>query len=72
MRDGEVRLIERQRGFHIIRLIKREYAGPIKFDAKVQKEIHDKLRIEVFKREKDSIIKELKRRAVIDTNDKVN
>lgn len=72
MRDGEVRIIQRSRGFHVVRLVKRQYAGPIEFDAKVQKEIHDKLRVNVFVREKDSVVKELKRRAVIDTNDKVN
>jgi parvulin-like peptidyl-prolyl isomerase len=72
MRDGDVQLIERGRGFHVVRLVKREYAGPIPFDAKVQKEIHDKLRVNVFTRERDSILKEMKRKAVIDTNDKVN
>jgi hypothetical protein len=38
----------------------------------VQKEIRDKLRNAVFQRERESIVKELKRKAVIDTNDKLN
>lgn len=69
MRDGDIEILECPHGLHIIRLVKRQYAGPIPFDAKVQKEIHDKLRTEVFKREKKSIVKELKRKAVIDRYD---
>jgi hypothetical protein len=72
MHDGDIQIVERPRGFHIVRLIKREYAGPIPFDRKVQKEITDKLRNTVFQRERESIVKELKRKAVIDTNDKLN
>jgi hypothetical protein len=69
MHDSDIDIVERPRGFHVVRLIKRQYAGPIPFDAKVQKEIHDKLRTIVFMREKDSIVKELKRKAVIDRYD---
>lgn len=72
MHDRDIQVIERARGFHIVRLVKREHAGPIPFDGKVQKEIRDKLRNVVFQRERDSIVKELKRKAVIDTNDKLN
>jgi parvulin-like peptidyl-prolyl isomerase len=69
MHDGDIDIVECPGGFHIVRLVKRQYAGPIPFDAKVQKEIRDKLRMVVFLREKNSIIKELKRRAVIDRYD---
>lgn len=72
MRDGEVQIIERPRGFHVIHLVKRDYAGPIPFDGKVQKEIHDKLRNVVYQRERDVIVKELKRKAVIDFAGKMN
>ncbi|HTU17884.1 MAG TPA: peptidyl-prolyl cis-trans isomerase [Gemmataceae bacterium] len=74
MHDGDVRIVDcqRPRGIHVIRLVKRQYAGPIPFDAKVQKEIHDKLRMIVFKREKESIVKDLKRRAIIDRCDGPN
>ena len=72
MRDGDIEIIDCPRGFHIVRLTKRQYAGPIPFDAKVQKEIRDKLRTKVFLREKDSIVKELKRKAVIDRCDGPN
>src|SRR5262249_59808015 len=69
MHDGDIEIVERPRGFHVVRLVKRQYAGPIPFDAKVQKEIRDKLRNVVFAREKESIVKELKRKAVIDRYD---
>jgi hypothetical protein len=69
MHDGDIEIVERPRGFHVVRLVKRQYAGPIPFDAKVQKEIRDKLRTVVFLRERDSIVKELKRKAVIDRYD---
>jgi parvulin-like peptidyl-prolyl isomerase len=69
MHDGDIDIVDCPRGFHIIRLVKRQYAGPIPFDAKVQREIRDKLRMVVFLREKESIVKELKRKAVIDRCD---
>jgi parvulin-like peptidyl-prolyl isomerase len=72
MHDGDMEIVECPRGFHIIRLVKRQYAGPIPFDAKVQKEIRDKLRTVVFLREKESMVKELKRKAVIDRCDRPN
>lgn len=70
MQDGDLKIVDCPRGFHVIRLVKRQYAGPIPFDAKVQKDIRDKLRMVVFMREKDSIVKELKRKAVIDRCEK--
>lgn len=72
MHDGDMEIVECPRGLHLVRLLKRQYAGPIPFDAKVQKEIRDKLRTIVFLREKESIVKELKRKAVIDRRDRPN
>lgn len=69
MHEGDMNIVECPHGFHAIRLVKRQYAGPIPFDAKVQREIHDKLRNIVFQRERDSIVKDLKRKAVIDRCD---
>jgi peptidyl-prolyl cis-trans isomerase SurA len=66
MHEGDVEIVECTPGFHIVRLVKRQYAGPIPFDGKVQKEIRDKLRGMVFQREMKSIVIELKRKAVID------
>jgi parvulin-like peptidyl-prolyl isomerase len=70
MHEGDIEIVDCPRGFHVIRLEKRQQAGPVPFDAKVQKEIRDKLRTAVFLREKESIVKELKRKAVIDRCDK--
>ncbi len=70
MKEGDLDIVEFPHGFHIIRLVKRQHAGPIPFDAKVQKEIRDKLRNIVFLREKEKIEKELKRKAVIDRSNK--
>jgi parvulin-like peptidyl-prolyl isomerase len=72
MHDGDIQIVERPRGFHVVRLVKRDHAGPIPFDGKVQKEIHDKLRNVVYQRERDVIVKELKRKAVIDFAGKMN
>lgn len=72
MHEGDLEIVECPRGFHVIRLVKRQQAGPIPFDAKVQKEIRDKLRTAVFLREKESLVKELKRKAVIDRCDKTS
>ncbi len=69
MHEGDMNIVECPHGFHAIRLVKRQYAGPIPFDAKVQREIHDKIRNLVFQRERDSIVKDLKRKAVIDRCD---
>jgi peptidyl-prolyl cis-trans isomerase SurA len=70
MKDGDIEIVDCPRGFHIVRLLQRQYAGPIPFDAKVQKEIRDKLRMVVFLREKESIVKDLKRKSVIDRCEK--
>ena len=66
MKQDDMEIVETKPGFHIVRLVKGEYAGPIPFDSKVQKEIRDKLRNAVFQREMKSITTELKRKAIID------
>jgi parvulin-like peptidyl-prolyl isomerase len=72
MHEGDIEIVECSRGFHIVHLQKRQQAGPIPFDAKVQKEIRDKLRMTVYLREKESIVRDLKRKAVIDRCDRPN
>jgi peptidyl-prolyl cis-trans isomerase SurA len=59
-------IVEVSNGFHVIRLVKREYAGKRPFDEGVQKEIRNKLRNEIFNREAKKIVTELKRKAVIE------
>jgi parvulin-like peptidyl-prolyl isomerase len=66
LRDGQVGpLIELPTGFHVIRLVKRTYAGMLPFE-KAQKPIRDKLRGEVFQREMKRIVGDLKRKSVIE------
>jgi peptidyl-prolyl cis-trans isomerase SurA len=66
MRDGDVALIELGNGFHVIRLVKREYAGTRPFDEQTQTAIRDKLRNEVFARESKRIIADLRSKATIE------
>jgi parvulin-like peptidyl-prolyl isomerase len=66
MNDGEVAVVEIGSGFHLVRLVRREHAHPMPFDDKVQKQIKDKLRGEVFQQEMKRLIADLKRKAVIE------
>jgi parvulin-like peptidyl-prolyl isomerase len=68
LKDGEVGpLVQMDRGFHIIRLVKREYAGKLPYDdPKVQREIREKLRGDVAQREIKRLVDDLKRKAVIE------
>jgi parvulin-like peptidyl-prolyl isomerase len=69
MREGEVGpLVEIATGFHIIRVSRREFAGPIPFDEKTQKIIARKLRNEIAERESKRVLYELRSRAVIEKN----
>jgi parvulin-like peptidyl-prolyl isomerase len=66
IKEGDVEVVERGRGYHVIQLVKRQVAGPIPFNETVQKDIHNKLRMAVYTQERERILKELKRKAVID------
>lgn len=66
MREGEIRLVATDGGFHVVRLVKRQRPGLLPFDSAVQKQIKDKLRGEIASREWKRIVTELKRNAVID------
>jgi hypothetical protein len=73
MRNGEVELIEMEAGFHIVKVVERQYAGQNPFaDAKVQKQIKDKLRGEVFQQEMKRIVNDLKRHAIIEVAHEIN
>jgi parvulin-like peptidyl-prolyl isomerase len=70
MHDGDVaEPVEVFNGFHVVRLVKREYAGLMDFDQKVQAQIKGKLKSDIASREFKRIVKDLKSRAtiVIDT-----
>ena len=66
MKDGELGLVELTNGFHVIRLVKREYAGLKPLDDKTQTAIRNKLQGETWQREYDRILRELKRTATIE------
>jgi parvulin-like peptidyl-prolyl isomerase len=67
MKDGDIGpLLELPTGYHILKLVKRENAGKMKFDEKAQTVIRDKLRKEIAPRESLRIINELKAKAQIE------
>jgi hypothetical protein len=66
LKDGETAVVEIRSGFHVVHLVHRDYAHRRPFDEKVQKQIKEKLRAEVFSRETKRIVADLKRKAVIE------
>ena len=52
-------------GFHVLRLVQREFAGLQPFDDKTQSEIRRKLTNLIADREYKRIVKELRRKATI-------
>lgn len=66
MKPGQSALVELSFGYHIVKLTEREHAGRRPFDEKVQKEIKDKLRNDVFTIEMKRLVNDLKRRAIIE------
>jgi parvulin-like peptidyl-prolyl isomerase len=73
LKDGQVGpVIELPTGFHVVKLVHRDFAGQMPFDEKVQKQIRDKLRNDLFQKEMKKIVVDLKRRAVIEYSRKVS
>lgn len=67
MKEGEVGpLVEIATGIHIIKLVKREFAGTRTFDEKIQKQVRDKLRNDAAQFEMKRLVLELKRQSVIE------
>jgi hypothetical protein len=66
MKEGEFGFFELTTGVHLFRLIKREQAGPMPFDDKLQVMIGNKLKNEVFDQERRSLIRDLREQAVIE------
>jgi parvulin-like peptidyl-prolyl isomerase len=63
---GEVGpVVEAPTGFHLFRVVKREYAGQMPFDEKVQKRINNQLRNEAAGREYKRLIEELRNEATM-------
>jgi parvulin-like peptidyl-prolyl isomerase len=69
MRDGEIGpVIELTNGYHVIKLVKREYAGLKPFDEKTQLAVRNKLQQETWDREYKRIMNDLKRHASIEVS----
>ena len=65
MKDGEVAVVELEKGFHVVRVVKRDYEGATPFDEKTQKQIKEKLTSEAAQVEMKRIVNKLKHEAVI-------
>jgi hypothetical protein len=65
LKDGETAVVELEKGFHVVRVVKRDYAGQTPFDEKTQKQIKEKLTNETTQVEMKRIVNKLKRDAVI-------
>jgi peptidyl-prolyl cis-trans isomerase SurA len=59
-------IVELSTGFHVFRVVKREYAGQIPFNQETQKIIINKLKNEIADRETKRIVDQLRSRAVIE------
>lgn len=66
LQEGEVAVVEVDGGFRVVRVVKRQKAGKLEFDEKVQKQIKNKLQNEIYQREVKHFVNELKRKAVIE------
>ncbi|HZU37200.1 MAG TPA: peptidyl-prolyl cis-trans isomerase [Gemmataceae bacterium] len=67
LRPGQVGpIIEVSRGFHVIRLVRRQYQGLRPLDDKAQEDIRHKLQTEVLERESKRLLADLKSKAIIE------
>ncbi|MBI3407016.1 MAG: peptidyl-prolyl cis-trans isomerase [Planctomycetes bacterium] len=67
LKEGQVGpVVELSTGVHIIRVVKREFAGQIPLNEAVQNQIRNKLRGQLVDREYRRIVRELKDRSVIE------
>lgn len=67
LKEGEVGPpIELSTGFHVVRVVKRDYAGQIPFNEETQRIIQNKLRPEIYERELKRLLHDLRSRAVIE------
>ena len=67
LRDGQIGpIIELGNGFHVVRLVKREYAGRMPFDEKTQTAIRNKLTGLIWDRENKRIVANLRNKATIE------
>jgi peptidyl-prolyl cis-trans isomerase SurA len=65
LKEGETAVIELPKGFHVVRIVQRDYDGLSPFDEKAQKQIKEKLTNEIAQVEMKQIVSKLKHAAVI-------
>ncbi len=66
MRDGEIGpIVEMPSGIHLVRLVKRDYAGQVPLNDETQRQIRRKLEGQLADRESKMIIRQLRARAII-------
>jgi parvulin-like peptidyl-prolyl isomerase len=71
LKDGEVGpVVEISTGFHVIKLVKRVYAGKVPLDEKTQDEIRKKIQNQVADLEAKRLLAELKQKASIEISPK--
>ncbi len=69
LKDGQVGPpLELPTGIHVYRLVKREYAHQVPLTAEVQTKIRNKLRQDIYERERDRVVRQLKGHAVIEVD----
>jgi parvulin-like peptidyl-prolyl isomerase len=66
MKEGQIQFVDLDTGVHIVRLVKREHAGALPFDEKIQTMIRNKLRNELAQREQQRVLNDLRSRAIIE------
>jgi hypothetical protein len=65
MKEGDVTVLETERAYHVIKLIRRQYAGLLPFDEKTQQQIKNKLRNEAGEKEMKRMINQWRREAIV-------
>ena len=67
MKPGEIgSVVELPTGFHVFRLVKRDYAGQTPLNDKTQEEIRKKLQVQVAEREWKYLVTDLKKKAKVE------
>ena len=66
LKEGEATMVEIGSGYHVIRVVKREYAGLMPFDKDTQMRIKDKIRNERGAKEMKRLIAELRKQSVVE------
>jgi hypothetical protein len=67
MKDGDIGpLVALSTGVHVFRLVKRDYAGQMPFDLKVQQTIVNKIKGEAYGREYKRLLNDLRSKAIVE------